>query len=794
MQDYGFNVASTDAGNGRTIRQQLTLGSGEAAFSFTRARVPEGAAVSKLAESGGELLIVIAGSATVSLGDSARAVAGGDVLSISSRTEYETVANGGPLEVAVVAWPSVGTKPAGHAITGPAARAFDRASMEWAYEMYLGDLYSAQQIPGLPFGSSFGSVAPRSTSKYHFHQDSELLLILGGEAMISLGNETRLVPAGDFAVIPPFLVHGVRNDAGTPVDLISIYWENPGQAKARLDRIDVRDEVPDRTIVFCPPPTPNGGLHIGHIAGPYVRADMFARGLRTVGKVADLVVGTDDHQSYVAAAAAARGAEPGELARAEGDRLAATLGAIGFDAVRVYRPGRDPGHQERIRRMFDAVCRSPAATRADVETPWCETCDVSLYQAFAVGSCPACAAASDGEICEECGHPNAARDLGGLVCQRCGGQPRTRPESALLLNLQDLADPIKRYLRRVQGSASLRLLAEQLLAEGLDHYRISRSSRWGIALPVSAEDEVAGPRTEEVTDPRAEEVIDPWVELALTQLDNMRQLKMDDGRAVSFLGFDNSFYYSILLPALAVAAGQPEFLPYGYVVNFFLHLDGEKISTSKNHAIWVDDLLGMASADVVRLALARHAPEEEPGNISTAEVADIHNDPLLAKMRRWLGGLPAGPVPGTGAWTVVHREFYRSLSSYSRNLDALLSPETFTSRGYLCLLDSFVTSALGFRATEIGKRLLPGMAEEARTSVALEYLATKSLAAFVYPIMPGLGGQLWEALSLPGVPFREREWVFPQAGTTMRSVSLDARRRSGARAQDIRTLAASSPT
>lgn len=756
MHDSVPDAAATTAESGWSIRQQLTLGSAESAFSLIRAGMLPGVSVKNRTGHGGEILIVIYGKAAVTIGGSTKDLSAGHALSISGSVEYAITANDDPLEIAVVRWASGHVRSINGTLPQSSVRALDRANMEWAYEMYLSPLFDAQQISGLPFGSSYGSVPPQSTSKYHCHQDSELLLILGGEARISLGEEIRPASPGDFAVIPPFLRHAVQNIENVPVDLISIYWDDPRHANERLSHLDIRDELPERTIIFCPPPTPNGGLHIGHIAGPYIRADIFARALRTVGKKTDLVVGTDDHQSYVAVAAKAEGIHPSALALREGDRLASTLSAIGFDAARVYRPEVDLGHEDRIRKMLDAVLKSSAVTRADVETPWCGTCDISLYQAFAGGYCPVCSQACDGEICEECGHPNSARGLRDLVCQGCGGRPQMRMESTLLLDLQCLSDQIIWRLRRTQGSANLRLLAEQLIAGGLDPYRISRWSRWGIALSAA----------------RVGEVIDPWVELALTQLDSMQRLKADDTSAVSFLGFDNSFYYAILLPALAFAANQEDLLPEGYVVNYFLHLDGAKISTSRNHAIWVDDLLDKTPADAIRLALTRRAPEEAPGNVETAELVSIHDDPLITRIQRWLAELAQGPVPGTGAWTVAHREFYRRIGSASKNLDALLSPETFTIRDYICQLDSFTCSALSFRAAEVRKRLLPGMSEEARTSVALEYLATKSLAAFVYPIMPELGGRMWAAIGLQGVPFRERELVFLPSGTIMQPVTL----------------------
>jgi methionyl-tRNA synthetase len=124
-------------------------------------------------------------------------------------------------------------------------------------------------------------------------------------------------------------------------------------------------------------------------------------------------------------------------------------------------------------------------------------------------------------------------------------------------------------------------------------------------------------------------------------------------------------------------------------------------------------------------------------------------------------------VPATGAWTLGHREFYRQLCGYSQAADSLLLVETFSSRAYLQIVDGLIASARTFRAAETARRELAHRQEEARTSVALEYLAAKAFAALVYPVMPDLGQSLWHAMGLRGDPQRESNWTFLPPGTAV---------------------------
>ncbi|MYW61317.1 MULTISPECIES: class I tRNA ligase family protein [unclassified Streptomyces] len=633
-------------------------------------------------------------------------------------------------------------------------RAFDRSAMSWSYEMHLQPMLSATDIEGLPFGSVFGSVPAHTVSKRHAHQDGEMFIVLAGKAVVVLGEEERVLGPGEVVHLSPFGFHEIRNDFDEPFDIVSVFWEHIPSAVAVLEKSPPRDQLAERSLVFCPPPTPNGGLHLGHLAGPYVRADMLARALRSMGREARYVTGTDDHQSYVAAAARLRGSTSAEVATAEGDAIVATLRSAGVTPDRLTRPAGDPGHAARIRELLEKVAASPAAKEEERPTAYCPTCALSLHQAFARGRCAHCDAASDGEICEACGRPNEARELSAAHCRICGTEAVTRTERALWLDLDAYAAELREYLRLAHTPPDLLTLVERLLDEGLPAYRLGRTTEWGVDLGDG-------------------QALDAWADLALTFLDAARTESEQNGpaRIALFLGYDNSFYYAVLLPVLAFAAGLADHLPAAFVTNQFLHLGDEKFSTSRGHAVWADDALAAAGPDAVRLALLREAPEGRVTRITAERAGQLTEDPLYRAAHAWLDGFAASAgedgavVPGTGAWTDVHREFYRYLNLATRQLDGLLLPESFSARSYVDQLESFVTRCAEFRAAEQALRATPSLAEEARTSLALEYLAAKVFAALAWPITPGLAQRVWEWLGLPGEPVREADWTFLPSGT-----------------------------
>ena len=222
----------------------------------------------------------------------------------------------------IVAWRSVTSVGGRPSVT---VRSLDRTRMSWAYRMDLQDAFDTQIIPGLPFGSVFGAVRPHSISKLHGHHDGEIFLILNGRSEVRIDEESYSLTGGDLIYLPPFSMHYIANDSDESFDLVSLYWENIGEAARAVSSLSPRNEIAARTLVFCPPPTPNGQLHVGHVAGPYLKADHYTRALRTIGKSATLVTGTDDHQSYVLAAARRSGVSPRDLSRATGDEIAANI-------------------------------------------------------------------------------------------------------------------------------------------------------------------------------------------------------------------------------------------------------------------------------------------------------------------------------------------------------------------------------------------------------------------------------------------------------------------------------------
>jgi methionyl-tRNA synthetase len=388
----------------------------------------------------------------------------------------------------------------------------------------------------------------------------------------------------------------------------------------------------DRPVVIIgPPPTPNGDLHVGHIAGPYMAADVHARYLRAAGRRVLYVTGTDDSQTYVVASAAKLGTTPEALAERCSRDIQLTLEAMGI-AVDGFAPF-DEGYRASV---LDFTTRLHAAGKLRLRTvllPYSERLGQFLVEGLVSGCCRVCLAISRGGICESCGHPNNFDELVDMRSTVTPSDPVTVREARILvLPLEEYREQLIAFHESKQSTWRPRIvqLFRELLAKPLPDFAITYPLDWGIEAPFP---ETPG------------QVINAWVEgmpasmyctdFAL-RLAGAEPASYDeswraehDVQLVYFLGFDNAYFWGMTHLALLLAHDGSYVLPDAIVCNEFYELENEKFSTSRGHVIWTRDLLQEVPRDLVRFYLALTAPEHSRANFSRAALDRIARTRLV---------------------------------------------------------------------------------------------------------------------------------------------------------------------
>lgn len=613
--------------------------------------------------------------------------------------------------------------------------------------------------------SAWGVIPPNGRSDLHRHDESESFVILTGRGEVEIDGARVAVRQGDVITFEPFESHIVHNTGDADLVLLDLYWRDPEAAAVAAADPD-RDVILDRPVfVFSTPPTPNGDLHIGHLSGPYLGADVYTRFQRANGACVYHLTGSDDFQSYVVGRAQAEQRSPREVAAHYAAEIQETLRRmdIAVDQFTITQEAAD--YREGAQDFFARLLKAPQVgwtalpALVDVQT------GAYLYEVDVAGLCPACGSPCGGNICEECGAPNICADMEAPKARAGGEAPQKAEIARHAIDMQASAAAILAHQSESMVPPRIAQLTANVLACGPSHIPISHPADWGIRPPAGANGQ--------------DQVIWVWPEMAYGFLYGIEALgrrldgttggdpatpardwrhgaPKDDWKIVHFFGYDNSFYHAILYPAL-YAAAYPEWRPdIDYHMNEFYLLDGLKFSTSRRHAIWGKQILSPQTVDAVRLYLSLTRSEAERTNFSRPAYESFAEEVLAGRWQSWLSGLGrwvaedfGGSAPDAGDWTAEHRAFWAQLDSALGALRRALGAQGFSLNRAAQLLIDLVDSARVFGRKQAHLRGVKGQEDRWRSAVALQLAAAGMLARVAAPVMPRFAGALAQTLGLP---------------------------------------------
>lgn len=625
------------------------------------------------------------------------------------------------------------------------------------------------EIEGTGVGAGWGRVAPGCSSEAQQHDETETLVVVSGSGTLLVDRKPCPVASGTVVTFEPFETHQISNDGNEDLVFATFYFREPERALQASRRPDRRGFGDRPVFVFSTPPTPNGDLHLGHLGGPYLGADVFVRFQRLNGTDAWHLTGSDDFQSYVVSCAVREGRTPAQTAADYSAEIAATLRLMDIEPDQYTVTSTDPSYSDGLRRFFTQLVNSGRVTVGPGRALFDGETGEYLYEGDVTGQCPGCAERTAGNICEECGEPNLVIDL---------REPRSALSSsaALVGEVNSFALPLADFRATVTARhgdgrvpARLKELATRVFARQDLRIPVTHPSSWGVP---PAENAVDG------------QVIWVWPEMSYGFLHGIQALgrrigkdwqavaPQHDWKIVHFFGYDNSFYHAILYPVLydlIYPGWQPD---VDYHVNEFYLLDGEKFSTSRRHAIWGKEILGPDSVDAVRFYLARIRPEGRRTDFTLADYERVVADVLIGILQAWLSDLGGrvetqfgGVAPDAGLWTPEHTAFQARLAIRLAALTGSLDQDGFSLNRATDELMGIATDARTFARQESG---LAGRADEVRTAIALELAAARLLAECAAPVMPQFSRRLAAALGLPAPSQWPARVTLVPAGTAVR--------------------------
>lgn len=422
--------------------------------------------------------------------------------------------------------------------------------------------------------STFCRILPGENTIVHAHFEPEIFYIIRGTGSMTIAEKTEKVCEGTLIRIPPFTTHQLKNIGTDELLFLSIYSE---EAEIPL--------FPSSVMITAAPPTPNGPLHLGHISGPYLASDILTRYLRLRSVSVKNHCGTDDHQNYVYEKAHALQIPAEDFRKKMLSRIHKSFSMMHINTDEFIEPKSDIQYQNKIIAFTQRAIELNIIKQEEIELPYCTHCEHTLVDARLTGHCPVCHADGHG-VCENCGIVVAPQDLLYPSCSRCKMIASKKIMTAYTFELNDYLPAIQQDL--LQLSLPLRI---QQLIDRVSHMKqlkmlitYPHAKHPGICLPGS------------------DQTIHVWFEMAA----HYEQFALSNQTWIHCFGFDNSFYYLLFIPALLRAINNQAKLPDVMVTNDFLQLDGDKFSTSREHAIWADEFNG--DVDHLRLYLSIHRP------------------------------------------------------------------------------------------------------------------------------------------------------------------------------------------
>ena len=510
-----------------------------------------------------------------------------------------------------------------------------------------------------------------------------------------------------------------------------------------------------RTLVTAALPYANGGVHIGHLAGVYVPADIYVRYLRLKHRDVLFVCGSDEHGVPITLLAKKKGCSPQDIV----DRYHALIRdsfkefGISFD---VFGRTTSEVHRQTASDFFRTLYDKGEFVEKESEQYYDEEAHTFLADRYITGECPHChAQGAYGDQCEKCGTALSPLELINPQSAISGSKPVLRKTKHWYLPLDKhqqwlepwITEQHKEWRSNVMGQC------KSWFDMGLQPRAVSRDLDWGIPVPVEGAEG---------------KVLYVWFDAPIGYISNTKELLPDtwetwwkdsSTRLIHFIGKGNIVFHCIVFPSMLRAEGS-YILPDNVPANEFLNLEDKKISTSRNWAVWLHEYLEElpGKQDVLRYVLTANAPETKDNNFTWRDFQARNNNELVAVYGNFVNRALVltqkyydGEVPAAGELTDYDRDTIREFTDVKAQVERLL--ENFRFRDAQKEAMNLARIGNKYLADSEPWKLIKTDAERVKTILNLSVQLVANLAIAFEPFLPFSSQRLRSMLNVG-----ELEW------------------------------------
>ena len=506
-----------------------------------------------------------------------------------------------------------------------------------------------------------------------------------------------------------------------------------------------------RTLITTALPYANGPVHIGHLAGVYVPADIYARYLRLCGKDVVMIGGSDEHGVPITIKAKNEGVTPQDIVDRYHGIIKESFKGLGI-SFDIYSRTTSAMHKETASEFFRRLYDKGEFVEKTSMQLYDEKANQFLADRYVTGECPHCHnERAYGDQCEACGTSLNATDLINPKSAITGNTPVLKETKHWYLPLDKWESHLSKWILEGHKEWKTNVYGQckSWIDMGLQPRAVSRDLDWGVPVPVEGAEG---------------KVLYVWFDAPIGYISNTKELLPDtwetywkdpETRIINFIGKDNIVFHCIVFPAMLSAYGDNFQLPDNVPANEFLNLEGDKISTSRNWAVWLHEYLVdfPGKQDVLRYVLTANAPETKDNDFTWRDFQARNNNELVAILGNFVNRAIVlthkyfgGKVPAAGELQDVDKAAFAELAEIKASLSENL--DTFHFRE--ALKDAMNIARLGnkyLQETEPWKLAKTDMARvETILNVALQICANIAIA--FEPFLPFMSAKLSNMLGL----------------------------------------------
>jgi methionyl-tRNA synthetase len=521
------------------------------------------------------------------------------------------------------------------------------------------------------------------------------------------------------------------------------------------------DPLAEKILVTAALPYANGPLHIGHLAGAYIPADVYVRYKRLKGSDVLFICGSDEHGVPITIRADREKVSPEEIVDRYHNIMKQSFERMGV-AFDNYSRTSLPLHHKISQDFFLDLFHKGFISEQTIRQLYCTACRRFLPDRYIEGECPHChQQGARGDQCEACGRWLEPEQIVDPKCKICASSPEFRSTKHWYFRLSEFQKRLEEWqASKPEWRNNVREFCAGWFKEGLTDRPITRDIDWGIPVPL----------------PDAEgKVLYVWFDAPIGYISSTVEWAEKQGtplrwrdywcdpktRLIHFIGKDNIVFHAIVWPASLMAHGE-FILPSHIPANEFLNIEGQKISTTRNWAVWVDEYLDVFPPDPLRYCCEANAPENKDADFTwkdfqsrnNSDLADVLGN-LINRCLSFVEKHFAATVPPAGNLTDADRAVLTAIGEAANRIGNSLE-EFQVRRAVTELMDlarlgnKYINDAAPWTALKTDR---PRCASILNTAIQLQ----AALAVLMEPFLPFSAEKLWRMLNAPGV-LRDRRW------------------------------------